>query len=70
MDLKEQLSGTKAGLQEKWNQVTDWLDEQDWFQELKGRWDELDTQVQDISRYSLVGLVLLFVGICFLLLFC
>ena len=35
---------SSSRLSEWMGSVTDWLGEQEWFQQLKGKWDELDAQ--------------------------
>ena len=56
---------SKLAIQEKFSSLLDRIAEQTWFQELKGKWDELDPQSKNILRAGLalgaVSLVILLI---------
>ncbi|MGZ3689709.1 MAG: hypothetical protein ACXWPM_00310 [Bdellovibrionota bacterium] len=44
------------------SQASEWLGEQQWYQQLRGRWDELDRQSQNYLKFAAIGAgILLFI---------
>lgn len=42
------------------DRISEWLDSQVWFQQIKQKWDELDSQVQQIVKLAAAGAGILF----------
>lgn len=51
---------SESKFRELWNKITDWLEEQQWYQELQAKWEQLDPQSRTYLKYatSLGSLVL------------
>ena len=60
------MENSESKLRESWTKFADWLNEQQWFQELKGKWDELDPQSRQYLKFAGFGAsVLLLLGLIF-----
>lgn len=51
----ENESGLKAKFDAMIGSITDWLDEQDWYKELKTKWEELDPQSRTYLKFAGAG---------------
>ncbi len=53
----------KAKIDEWMTTATEALNEQEWFQQLRGKWDELDPQSKTYLRFALVGIAVFTVAL-------